>query len=89
MKCTKTISNGWHRHPCSRNAVINGYCKQHHPESVKKRQQKSEELYETNRNFQLNRDATFFIKHYATKQQLIDLLTLIQKTLHKIERTEP
>lgn len=35
----------FHRHQCNRRAVKDGYCKQHHPDSVKKRQEESEERY--------------------------------------------
>lgn len=33
--------SGWHPYQCTRNAVQDGFCKQHHPDSVKARQDKS------------------------------------------------
>ena len=40
---------GWHRNQCSRKPWKDGYCKQHHPDSVKKRQEKAERLYQEKR----------------------------------------
>ena len=31
-KCKKMIFGDWHSRRCSRKAVNEGYCKQHHPE---------------------------------------------------------
>jgi hypothetical protein len=46
-KCKKDIGYGdWGRtRQCTRNAVTDGFCKQHHPETVKARRQKSEDDY--------------------------------------------
>lgn len=46
-KCKENVSDhtGFYFYPCSRKAWKDGYCKQHHPESVKARQEKSETLY--------------------------------------------
>lgn len=42
MKCKEEIMSGFHFRKCSRKSVIDGYCRQHHPESVKKRRIESE-----------------------------------------------
>jgi len=42
-------SGGWHKYQCSRKAVKDGYCKQHHPDAVAERRKKSEEAYEAKR----------------------------------------
>lgn len=46
-RCKKIVygSHWWHRHQCLRNVWKNGYCKQHHPDSVKERERKSEERW--------------------------------------------
>lgn len=33
-KCKVTVWHGWHRHQCSRKAKKDGYCLQHHPDTV-------------------------------------------------------
>ena len=45
-KCKKKVWNGWHSSHCSRNAVLDGYCRQHHPEAVKAREEASARMYE-------------------------------------------
>lgn len=40
VKCKKKIYGGaWQAHPCSRWAVKDGFCKQHHPDSVTDRRE--------------------------------------------------
>ena len=50
INCKELVkdSDGFPYFPCSRNAFKDGYCKQHHPESVKARQKKSEERFKAN-----------------------------------------
>ena len=49
-KCKKRVYGDTYRdRSCSRNAVKDGYCLQHHPDSVSKRREKSDALYEENR----------------------------------------
>lgn len=50
-QCKKTIYTGtWARSSqCSRKAVADGYCKQHHPDSVKARREKSAARWEEQR----------------------------------------
>jgi hypothetical protein len=45
-KCKKDVWEGYHSHRCTRNAVKDGYCKQHHPASVKEREEKSTKAYQ-------------------------------------------
>jgi len=46
--CRKDVqdSSGWRWHQCSRKAVKDGYCKQHHPDTYAVRRNKSAEKYE-------------------------------------------
>ena len=46
--CSKTVYTGsWGRgQKCSRKAVKDGFCKQHHPDTVEARRKKSQEDYE-------------------------------------------
>jgi len=41
----------WHNigYQCSRTAKIDGYCKQHHPESIKRRQKKQQQKWRWDR----------------------------------------
>ena len=39
----------FHRHQCNRRAVKDGYCKQHHPDTVAERNEKRNKRYEVNR----------------------------------------
>ena len=41
MQCKKGIMRGFHLGSCSRKAVQDGFCKQHHPDAVKKREEES------------------------------------------------
>lgn len=47
-KCKEHISDKTYLHyyRCSRNAWKDGYCKQHHPETVKKRREESQRKWE-------------------------------------------
>ncbi len=36
----------WRSVPCSRKAVKDGFCKQHHPDSIKEREEKSKKEYD-------------------------------------------
>ena len=36
----------WHDYQCNRKAWKDGYCKQHHPDTVAERRRKSDEKYE-------------------------------------------
>jgi hypothetical protein len=44
-RCKERVMTGWHFHQCSRNAVNDGYCKQHHPESIAARQVESDKKF--------------------------------------------
>ena len=44
--CKESIMTGFHSHQCSRRDWKDGYCKQHHPDSVRARQEKSMRKYE-------------------------------------------
>ena len=50
-QCKETVADdtGFHFYQCSRKPVKDGYCKQHHPDSVAERRRKAEEKYEAER----------------------------------------
>ena len=43
--CAKRVWHGYSSYPCSRKAVKDGFCKQHHPDPAAERQRKSEAAY--------------------------------------------
>lgn len=43
-RCTSKVMHGYFSRRCSRNAVSDGYCKQHHPDSRKARRKKRDEI---------------------------------------------
>ena len=47
-RCQERVSDstGWHRYQCTRKAVRDGYCTQHHPDSVEARRVRSRERWE-------------------------------------------
>ena len=45
-RCKQMMFHGWHPQQCSRIAREDGFCKQHHPETVKVRHQKSATRWE-------------------------------------------
>ena len=44
-KCKKRVFKDWHSHRCTRNAWKDGFCKQHHPETVKARDAEASRRY--------------------------------------------
>lgn len=44
-RCKETIWDNWTHRNCSRNAVKDGYCKQHHPDNVKERERQTDERW--------------------------------------------
>ena len=44
-QCKENVWGGWSYHPCLRNAVKDGFCKQHHPDAVKARRDKTAERW--------------------------------------------
>jgi hypothetical protein len=49
-RCKKKIWQGWRYTQCSRNAWKDGFCKQHHPESVQAREEKSQAAWKAKQN---------------------------------------
>ncbi len=45
-KCKEQVMRGWHLGQCSRNPVRDGYCKQHHPDSVAAREKLQTDKFE-------------------------------------------
>lgn len=49
-RCTESVMiDSWHSGQCSRKIWKDGYCKQHHPDAVKLRQEKSSQRWEEKR----------------------------------------
>jgi hypothetical protein len=48
-RCKKLVMSGYHSFQCSRKIWKDGYCKQHHPDSVKARQDAANRRYEEKR----------------------------------------
>ena len=47
INCKEYVWTNYGQYHCSRYAVKDGYCKQHHPDEVKKREKISDEKYKT------------------------------------------
>lgn len=45
-QCKEMVMKGFHSYQCSRKAVKDGYCRQHHPDAVKKQHEESEKRYQ-------------------------------------------
>lgn len=45
INCKEKVWSGWDFYQCSRKIWKDGYCKQHHPDSVKERRRKADERY--------------------------------------------
>ncbi len=48
-RCKEMVWAGYHKHQCSRKRWKDGYCKQHHPDSVAKRREEQTKRYEQRR----------------------------------------
>ena len=48
-KCKEKIFGDYRYRPCSRKAVTDGFCKQHHPDTIAARNKKSQERWEKER----------------------------------------
>lgn len=46
IRCQVKVWLGWNRHQCKRKVWKDGCCKQHHPESIKKRCEVADKRYE-------------------------------------------
>ena len=49
MNCKNMVWEGWTNRRCSRKAVTDGYCKQHHPDTVNARRLKQEARWAADR----------------------------------------
>lgn len=80
MKCTKRVSSqsGWNFNQCSRNEWKDGFCKQHHPESVKKRDDERAVRCEEKRKRSPHHQLVILAeKHKALKEKVEDLILVI------------
>jgi len=71
-KCNFKVFDGWHYHPCSRNEWKDGYCKQHHPDSVAKRQQEAKARYEAKRKVDP------YYQYFQVRDMLNGLITKLE-----------
>ena len=44
-RCKENVFSNWHHYQCSRKIWKDGYCKQHHPDTVQARKIESEQKY--------------------------------------------
>lgn len=49
QKCREQIMDGYTLRSCTRNAARDGYCNQHHPDTIKARQKESEKRFQAKR----------------------------------------
>ena len=82
-RCCERISGEWRSYRCSRNAVKDGYCKQHHPDEIKKRKIKSEIDYMEKERRRYRISAEVYINRFASKQELIAFATTIEMKLRE------
>ena len=73
-----TGATSFHRYRCSRYARKDGYCNQHHPDTVKKRRKKSDEAYEF-REKQRGGWAAFSYIAAATNKELTEISKAVYK----------
>jgi len=45
-RCSQEVMKGFHFHQCSRSAWKDGYCKQHHPDTIEERRRIVEEKWQ-------------------------------------------
>jgi len=76
--CKQRIFSGWNNYQCSRKAVKDGYCKQHHPDTVKALREKSCRKFEEDSYHRSKRGAFCFV-HDARKEDLKLLSEAINK----------
>ena len=81
-KCKKQVWNNWNPCQCSRNAAKDGYCKQHHHDSVKARREKSDRQHEED-YYQKSKGYAFNFVEEATDEDLKKLLEKINKKIRK------
>jgi len=79
--CKKQIFGDWKHYPCSRKAVIDGYCKQHHPDNVKKRREDSDNKWKEK---QANTPLALALKKIKSQEGDIELLK-VDNALLKVE----
>ena len=82
-KCKEKVSSGsflGSRYQCSRKPVKDGYCKQHHPETVKARREKSDRKWKED-SYRISRRDAFWFVQGATEEDLKLLSEAINKKL--------
>lgn len=70
--CKEKIFRDYHFYACRRHAWKNGYCKQHHPDTVAERRKKSEERYAKNKENDPLFQLVNLKEEYAILEQRID-----------------
>jgi len=76
-----TYHNNWpSSHQCTRKAVVDGYCKQHHPDAVKKRREESDRKFAE----KLARDPRVMLTKDIKRAEAAEkLLALAEEALRK------
>lgn len=83
-KCKATVFRGFYTYRCSRNAVKDEYCLQHHPDSVKKRSDAAEKRYQEKRQ---NSDWFKLKTCVQEKQQLEQELATLRAQLEAEQKS--
>ena len=77
-QCKEGVWRDWSSGKCARKAVKDGYCKQHHPDAVKERQEKSsarwEEKFNNSDSAKLRRALDTIEAQKAEIAELVELL---------------
>lgn len=80
-KCKTLVWTDFHNYQCCRKAVKDGYCKQHHPDTVKARKEKSIQKFEKD-SYKTSERRAFWFVNEATEEDLKALSEAINKKLN-------
>lgn len=91
-KCKESVMwDSWHSSQCTRKIWKDGYCKQHHPDSVKARRVASDKRWEEKRKqqpwYQLRMAQTRIAELEAEVARLSTLNPSLQGAGHLVDRT--
>lgn len=82
-QCREKVYDNWETRQCSRYAVKDGFCKQHHPDTVEARIKKATKKMDEENYRRYKRRAFWFIEEYATSEDLGDLSEKIKQQEEK------
>jgi chromosome condensin MukBEF complex kleisin-like MukF subunit len=94
-RCKETIVNShyWGGQQCSRKHIKDGYCKQHHPETVKARRDKQNAIYDERRKNSVEHKYEELIEKNIAQAKMIitlrDQLTIALEEIQKLKSKQP